>query len=76
MWPDLDPESEAAHQLDQALEYELLYGDELDPEPRPAKTCRHCLCGGLHWQQTEKGWRLFTSQGEIHHCSRYRRPLA
>lgn len=31
--------------------------------------CKRCGTGGLHWEETEKGWRLFSDLG-MHSCTR------
>lgn len=31
------------------------------------KTCRYCGARGLHWESTERGWRLFGDDG-MHVC--------
>jgi hypothetical protein len=34
------------------------------------KTCKYCKKGGLHWVNTDDGWRL-SENGKIHECSQY-----
>jgi len=31
-------------------------------------TCKYCNETGLHWEKTEKGWRLFEDEGQMHSC--------
>ena len=33
------------------------------------KTCTNCGVGGLHWQSTRQGWRLFEPDGKPHTCA-------
>jgi len=33
------------------------------------KTCRYCGTGGFHWEETERGWRLFDAGGNMHLCA-------
>lgn len=30
--------------------------------------CKFCNTGSLHWQNTERGWRLFEQSGVMHLC--------
>lgn len=39
------------------------------------KTCRYCGAKGLHWDKTDRGWRLFADDGEMHSCQRTALPL-
>jgi hypothetical protein len=32
--------------------------------------CRYCDESGLHWRDTEDGWRLFDSNSGKHHCKK------
>ena len=34
---------------------------------RHNKICRYCSTGGLHWEETKDGWRLFDGDG-MHDC--------
>lgn len=38
--------------------------------PSAPKTCRRCNGRNLHWQQTDRGWRLFESNGKEHCCGK------
>lgn len=38
---------------------------------RPSKVCNSCGCSGLHWEQTNRGWRLAYANGELHECDAY-----
>jgi hypothetical protein len=53
--------------------YEDPYGEEyeqrLDEGP-PLIGCRRCGEGGLVWQETSEGFRLYTTEGERHVCRR------
>jgi len=40
---------------------------EEDPEPED-RTCKFCKVSGLHWEDTDSGWRLFDENDELHHC--------
>jgi hypothetical protein len=31
-------------------------------------TCKFCEQEGLHWEETDRGWRLFSSNGKQHFC--------
>jgi len=31
-------------------------------------TCKRCKVGGLHWQETDKGFRLFDEDKAMHDC--------
>jgi len=33
--------------------------------------CAYCGRKELHWQETERGWRLATPSGQLHKCSAY-----
>lgn len=35
-----------------------------------SKTCKHCGAFGLHWMQTDRGWRLGKA-GAVHTCAAY-----
>jgi len=53
------------------LEY-LDSDEERDAKAGPdwqAKTCNRCGRGGLHWEETYSGWRLFEAEGHMHRCS-------
>lgn len=36
-----------------------------------AATCKRCKTTGLHWTETNNGWRLFTHDGFMHRCPFY-----
>jgi hypothetical protein len=36
--------------------------------------CKYCGRMGFHWKQTEQGWRLFTDNGRVHACKKYKQP--
>jgi hypothetical protein len=45
------------------------YGDQDDFEPyQRRKHCDRCGTTGLHWEQTDNGWRLFNGLGTMHTC--------
>lgn len=67
MWPDLNPDSEAAYYFEQGLESYLRGDDEREDEV----VCRYCKRGPFYWAQTENGWRLSTATGRIHRCKAY-----
>lgn len=35
-------------------------------------TCKYCLQKGLEWVQTNKGFRLFNKDNELHSCEKYK----
>lgn len=35
-------------------------GPSKKPNPPLAHACRYCGQGGMHWQKTDRGWRLGT----------------
>lgn len=37
------------------------------------KTCKYCGTRRLEWHLTDKGWRLFYENGNIHNCPKYER---
>lgn len=41
--------------------------------PITIPSCRYCGKSPLAWQQTERGWRLFTMDGQLHTCPQYKR---
>ena len=40
-----------------------------EPWAYPDKTCNRCGATGLHWVETDQGWRLYDGD-EIHRCNR------
>ena len=38
-----------------------------DPSPK-TKVCNRCGASGLHWENTEHGWRLFNPENQMHRC--------
>jgi hypothetical protein len=55
--------------------FDLEYGDCGDGfegygyERRPSQVeCKHCSKGGLHWEETDEGWRLYDSGYRKHVC--------
>jgi len=44
------------------------YGEEEYEPTQEDKRCRYCRKSGFHWEQTAKGWRLFTEKGHLHSC--------
>lgn len=38
---------------------------------RPNKTCNSCGCRDLHWEQTDRGWRLAYENGQLHECAEF-----
>jgi hypothetical protein len=46
--------------------------EELEAKAGPdwgGKTCNRCGAGGLHWEETYSGWRLFEAEGHQHNCA-------
>jgi hypothetical protein len=41
---------------------------ENDVEYYGGKQCKHCGKAGLHWMQTQVGWRLADDENSIHSC--------
>lgn len=39
-----------------------------DDEPTVGKVCKFCGTDGLHWGYTERGWRLYASDEQMHLC--------
>ena len=39
--------------------------------PVSPKTCQYCGQGGLHWEHTERGWRLHDVNQEMHTCDKF-----
>ena len=37
---------------------------------------RYCGGGGFHWEKLARGWRLYTSSGELHECRKYALSMA
>lgn len=35
--------------------------------------CKYCLEGDLVWGEHESGWRLFTLDGQLHFCRKYKK---
>ena len=58
--------------LDQALisHWDDPAYDTVEDLPRQ-KTCAYCNKPRLHWQMTEKGWRLFDENNNMHSCSKH-----
>ena len=40
-----------------------------EPWAYPDKTCNRCGATGLHWVETDQGWKLYDGD-EIHRCNR------
>jgi hypothetical protein len=34
--------------------------------------CKYCGVDELHWEMTNAGWRLFTEEGIVHTCAKYK----
>ena len=67
----------ADYLIDQGMDA-WMNGDEMDIDStdghsikRESVTCRYCGVKGLHWVETEKGWRLAGANEEIHSCDQY-----
>lgn len=43
--------------------------DDEDIYVKTEKSCTKCGANNLHWQNTERGWRLFHQDGERHDCA-------
>mgnify|MGYP003428698129 CR=1 FL=1 len=61
---------------DQLEEGEDYYYDPSNHNPirfssQQTKTCRYCKKTGLHWEETENGWRLADETG-LHTCPQYK----
>lgn len=58
---------------DEADAYDYDYAlSELEDSEEPVEVqCAYCNRKGLHWQETERGWRLATPSGKLHTCSAY-----
>jgi len=37
-----------------------------------SKQCRYCRRSGLHWTETNSGWRLASADGTVHSCSEHK----
>ncbi len=46
--------------------YDRLF-DDLEFEEQGV-TCQRCGEGGLHWEETDRGWRLYNEDGDRHTC--------
>lgn len=40
-----------------------------DDDEGPEAECRRCGKAGLHWEETEVGWRLYNADQQRHVCS-------
>lgn len=62
---------DAGHMLEDGT---LLFGCGVLTSPKnTAKCCKHCGANGLEWRNSDKGWRLYDINGNMHSCSEYRR---
>ena len=41
--------------------------DADEPEPHDIE-CKHCGKGGLHWEDTDEGFRLYDARNKKHAC--------
>lgn len=44
------------------------YYDWRGDQPDEEITCQRCGEDGLHWEETDRGWRLFNEDGDRHTC--------
>lgn len=52
-------------------EYDPIQEDDYAPQPSIVE-CKRCGKSGLHWEETDEGWRLYDVRDRKHVCSNKR----